>query len=147
MKLCNWRLNPSVNYTDIFVESDCSIERCFKCPTGSPTANPTGSKTSKPTAKPTDDPTGSPTRSLTANWAKIVVTLNGDGTEVILKRKNTSKNEKWIITTKYSESILKKDMEDSDLEKEMAQFVVDDDCDDYYYSSEEEEENEEEGNK
>merc|ERR1719162_501903 len=67
MKLCNWRLNPSVNYTDIFVESDCSIERCFKCPTGSPTANPTVSKTSKPTAKPTDDPTGSPTRSPTAN--------------------------------------------------------------------------------
>merc|ERR1719491_255390 len=100
-ELCNWsHLNPSVDVSNMFDGSNCSIERCFKCPTGSPTANPTGSKTSKPTAKPTDDPTGSPTRSLTANWAKIVVTLNGDGTKVILKRKNTSKNEKWIITTK-----------------------------------------------
>jgi len=31
---------------------------------------------------------------------KTVVTLNGDGTKVILKRKSTSNNEKWIITTK-----------------------------------------------
>ena len=67
MKLCNWSLlNPSVDVTNMFEFSNCSIE-CFECPTGSPTANPTGSKTSKPTAKSTDDPTGSPTRSLTAN--------------------------------------------------------------------------------
>merc|ERR1719491_2665595 len=67
-ELCNWsHLNPSVDVSNMFDGSNCSIERCFKCPTGSPTANPTGSKTSKPTAKPTDDPTGSPTRSLTAN--------------------------------------------------------------------------------
>merc|ERR1719491_2008117 len=60
MKLCNWRLlNPSVDVTNMFEFSNCSIE-CFECPTGSPTANPTGSKTSKPTAKSTDDPTGSP---------------------------------------------------------------------------------------
>jgi len=57
MKLCNWSLlNPSVNVDYMFGDSNCSIERCFKCPTGSPTANPIGSKT----AKPTDDPTGSP---------------------------------------------------------------------------------------
>ena len=31
---------------------------------------------------------------------KTVVTFNGDGTKVILKQKNTSNNEKWIITTK-----------------------------------------------
>merc|ERR1719148_668280 len=61
MKLCNWsHLNPSVDVPSMFDGSNCSIERCFKCPTGSPTANPTGSKTSKPTAKLTDDPTGSP---------------------------------------------------------------------------------------
>merc|ERR1719162_1853663 len=66
MKLCNWSLNPSGYYVDVsymFMGSNCTIERCFECPTGSPTANPTGSKTSKPT----DDPTGSPTRSPTAN--------------------------------------------------------------------------------
>merc|ERR1719148_205574 len=64
MKLCNWsHLNPSVDVPSMFDGSNCSIERCFKCPTGSPTANPTGSKTSKST----DDPTGSPTRSPTAN--------------------------------------------------------------------------------
>ena len=61
MKLCNWSLlNPSVYVYNTFSLSNCSIERCYECPTGSPTANPTGSKTSKPTAKPTDDPTGSP---------------------------------------------------------------------------------------
>merc|ERR1719162_2913568 len=60
MKLCNWSLlNPSVNVDYMFDGSNCSIERCYECPAGSPTANPTGSKTSKPTAKPTDDPTGS----------------------------------------------------------------------------------------
>ena len=60
MELCNWSLlNPSVDVSYMFDGSNCSKERCFECPTGSPTANPTGSKTSKPTAKPTDDPTGS----------------------------------------------------------------------------------------
>ena len=37
------------------------------------------------------------------NENKIVVTFDGDGskgTKVILKQKNTSNNEKWIITTK-----------------------------------------------
>jgi len=65
MELCNWRLNPSVNAYNLFDGSNCSIERCLECPTGSLTANPTGSKTSKPTAKPTDDPTGSPTANPT----------------------------------------------------------------------------------
>merc|ERR1719491_2387258 len=71
-ELCNWsHLNPSVDVSNMFDGSNCSIERCFKCPTGSPTANPTGSKTSKPTAKPTDDPTGSPTSTCSRGSPKV----------------------------------------------------------------------------
>jgi len=72
IELCNWSiLNPSVDVSYMFDGSNCSIERCFKCPTGSPTANPTGSKTSKPTAKPTDEPTGSPTSTCSRGCPKV----------------------------------------------------------------------------
>jgi len=88
MKLCNWSLlNPSVNVTDMFAGSNCSIE-CFDCPAGSPTANPTGSKTSKPTAKPTDDPTGSPrdrsfVKKLISKHTQPLQSVNSDLEEAV----------------------------------------------------------------
>ena len=55
IKLCNWSLNPSRYYTDIFDVSNCSKQSCFEC-TDAPTSSPF-----ELTETPTGNPTGSPT--------------------------------------------------------------------------------------